>query len=163
MMDRSIVILIVDSMTGTAPICIYWSLTWPSLGNTGLWLANSRSRDPILTSDWLQGGGDLGPGLPQTQPCGGQGQSAGARDQSWVSSPLIGPYRSRITWPPYWPLIGHFFLQGVPKKSVISVQMLLEALKNELQIKVGWVWKIQEISSPMSTETLYFYLKLLEV
>ena len=34
----------------------------------------------ILTSDWLQGGGDLGPGLPQTQPCGGQGQSAGARD-----------------------------------------------------------------------------------
>ena len=28
-------------------------------------------------------------------------------------------------------------VQGVPKKSVISVEMLLEAFKNELQIKVG--------------------------
>ena len=28
-------------------------------------------------------------------------------------------------------------LQGVPKKTLVSVQRLLEALKNELQMKVG--------------------------
>ena len=28
-------------------------------------------------------------------------------------------------------------LQGVPKKTLVSVQMLLEALKSELQMKVG--------------------------
>ena len=44
----------------------------------------------ILTSDWLQGGGNLGPGLSQTEPCGRQGQPAGARDQPGVSS-LVQP------------------------------------------------------------------------
>ena len=30
-----------------------------------------------------------------------------------------------------------WYLQGVPKKTLVSVQRLLEALKNELQMKVG--------------------------
>ena len=33
------------------------------------------------------------------------------------------------------------FIQGVPKKTLVSVQRLLEVLKNDLQIKVGWVLK----------------------
>ena len=32
-------------------------------------------------------------------------------------------------------------LQGVPKKTLVSVQRLLEVLKSDLQIKVGWVLK----------------------
>ena len=31
----------------------------------------------------------------------------------------------------------HTYIQGVPKKTLVSVQRLLEALKNELQMKVG--------------------------
>ena len=32
-------------------------------------------------------------------------------------------------------------IQGVPEKTLFCVQRLLEALKNDLQIKVGWVLK----------------------
>ena len=38
-------------------------------------------------------------------------------------------------------LILHFLLQGVPEKTQFCVQRLLEALKNELQIKVRGVLK----------------------
>ena len=33
--------------------------------------------------------------------------------------------------------VNWFFVQGVPEKTLFCVQRLLEALKNELQIKVG--------------------------
>ena len=34
-------------------------------------------------------------------------------------------------------LAGSLDIQGVPKKTLVSVQRLLEALKSELQIKIG--------------------------
>ena len=34
-------------------------------------------------------------------------------------------------------VLASLYVQGVPKKTPVSVQMLLKALKNELQIKVG--------------------------
>ena len=45
-------------------------------------------------------------------------------------------YQSSLRWRMLSPLtLVH--LQGVPKKTLVSVQRLLEALKSELQMKVG--------------------------
>ena len=49
------------------------------------------------------------------------------------------------------------------KPSFVFKGFYLEALKNELQIKVGEFWKIQEISSLLSTKILYFYPKMPEI
>ena len=42
-----------------------------------------------------------------------------------------------------WNLLA-LYVQGVPKKTLVSVQRLLEVFKNDLQIKVGWVLKNSE-------------------
>ena len=57
---------------------------------------------------------------------------------------ILPNFTLHVTLLSRWAHLNAFDLeivQGVPKKSVISVQMLLEAFKNELQIKVGWVLK----------------------
>ena len=35
----------------------------------------------------------------------------------------------------------HSYVHGVPEKTLVCVQRLLEALKNELEIRIGWVLK----------------------
>ena len=52
---------------------------------------------------------------------------------------IVSKYGDRITFLQIQPDYEMFelYLQGVPEKTLVSVERLLEALNNELQIKVG--------------------------